>query len=292
MILVTGATGHFGNATINFLLEKGMQADQIIAMVRNSNAAEQFVQRGLRVAIADYNSYHSLVTAFEGVDQLLFISGSDILNRAAQHHNVVMAAEEAGVKHVIYSSFQRKNESENSPLWIVAQSHLQTEQWLRESKMDCTILRNNLYMDFVPAFIGEKVLEQGFIYIPAEDGKVSAVLRAEMAEATANILLSQGHESKTYFFSNAESVSYHEVARILSGIAKNPVNYISPTPEEYAETMEKLGVPQHVVGLFASFAIAQAAGELEQPSNDLTRLLGRNPTSLNDYLHQVYAVKH
>lgn len=291
MILVTGATGHFGNATINFLLKKGLQADQIIAMVRNSNSAEQFTQRGLGVAIADYNSYTSLVQAFQGVEKLLFISGSDIVHRIEQHYNVVKAAEDAGVKHVIYSSFQRKNESETSPLWIVAQSHLQTEQWLNESNIDCTILRNNLYMDFVPAFIGETVLESGLLYIPAEDGKVSAVLRAEMAEATANILMSQGHEGKTYFFSNTEAVSYHEVAQILSGIAKKPVNYISPSPQDYTQTMEKLGVPREVVGLFAGFAIAQAAGELELPSTDLTHLLGRNPTSLSDYLHQVYQVK-
>jgi NAD(P)H dehydrogenase (quinone) len=39
-----------------------------------------------------------------------------------------------------------------------------------------TILKNNLYMDFLPAFIGEQVAETGVIYVPASDGLISPVL--------------------------------------------------------------------------------------------------------------------
>jgi NAD(P)H dehydrogenase (quinone) len=58
MILVTGATGHFGNATINFLLKKGVKASQISALVRNEQSADEFKKQGVITLIGDYDNYN------------------------------------------------------------------------------------------------------------------------------------------------------------------------------------------------------------------------------------------
>lgn len=288
MILVTGATGHYGNATINFLLEKGFQADQIKALIRHESAGEQFTTKGINTVIGDYDHYESLVNAFTGIEKLLFISGSDIVNRLAQHERIIQAAKDVGVHHIVYTSFQRKNETDTSPLWLVAQSHLQTEKWLKESGIDFTILKNNLYMDFIPAFVGEQVLTSGVIYLPAQFGKVGAILRSELAEATANILIGGNHEGKSYDFTNTEAFTYEDVAKIISDVTGKSIKYVSPTADEYAETMSKHGVPAEVIGLFSSFAVAQAEGELELESQDVASILGRKPTSIKTFLSQVY----
>ena len=288
MILVTGATGHFGGATINFLLEKGVEAKRISALVRNKQSVDEFKKKGVKTLIGDYNSYNSLATAFVGVEKLLLVSGSDLMNRTAQHLNVINTAKEAGVKHIIYTSFQRRNESENSPLGIVAQSHIQTEKSLKESGIDYTILKNNLYMDFLPGFIGEKVAETGVIFVPAENGKVSAVLRSEMAEATANILATDSHIGKEYDFTNTTAVTYHDIAKTVSEAIEKPINYISPSVEEYSKTLASQGVPAEVIGIFSSFAVAQAQGELDIESTDLENLLGRTPTSVQEFLSKLY----
>ncbi|MCA6436141.1 MAG: SDR family oxidoreductase [Bacteroidetes bacterium] len=289
MILVTGATGHFGKSAIDFLLKKGISSTNIVALVRDEEKAAEIKSKGVALRIGDYDNYNSLLNAFIGVEKLLFVSGSDIFNRGAQHQNVVKAAKESGVKHVVYTSFQGKNETESSPLWPVAQSHLQTEAWLKESGIDYTILKNTLYLDFVPAFLGEKVIETGVIYLPAGDGKVGAVLRAEMAEATANILISSKHAGKTYHFTNQETFSYQEVAQQLSEITGKTINYISPTADEYAQTLTEHGVPVDFIGLFSSFAVAQEKGELEMVGSDLVQILGRKPTTVKTFLTQVYS---
>lgn len=288
MILVTGATGHFGGATINFLLEKGVEAKRISALVRNEQSVDEFKKKGVKTLIGDYNNYNLLATAFVGVEKLLLVSGSDLMNRTAQHLNVINAAKEAGVKHIIYTSFQRRNESENSPLGIVARSHIQTEKSLKESGIDYTILKNNLYMDFLPGFIGEKVAETGVIFVPAENGKVSAVLRSEMAEATANILATDSHIGKEYDFTNTTAVTYHDIAKTVSEAIEKPINYISPSVEEYSKTLASQGVPAEVIGIFSSFAVAQAQGELDIESTDLENLLGRTPTSVQEFLSKLY----
>ena len=288
MILVTGSTGHFGNATINFLLEKGVNANEILALVRNEQSGDDFKKRGIGVVVGDYDNYASLVNAFKGVEKLLFISGSDVAKRLSQHENVVNAAKEAGVKHIVYTSFQRKNETETSPIWMVAQSHIKTEKWLKESGISYTILKNNFYMDFLPGFIGEKVLESGVIYVPAENGKVGAVLRSEMAEGAASVLATTGHEGKEYDFTNAEAVTYQEIAETISKASGKTINYISPSAEDYGNTLAIYGVPAEVIGIFSSFAVAQAKGELDGESADLEKLLGRKPLSIKDFLTNLY----
>jgi NAD(P)H dehydrogenase (quinone) len=289
MILVTGATGQFGNAAINFLLQKGIKAEQIVALVRNEAGVTALHEKGIRSVIGDYNDYTSLVNAFKGVEKLLFVSGSDISQRLTQHRNVISAATEAGVKHVVYTSFQRKNETETSPLWIVANSHLQTEALLKASGLDYTILKNNLYMDFIPAFVGEHVLQTGLVFLPAGSGKVAAVLRSEMAEATATVLTTPHHEGKEYDFTHSEAVSYQDIAQFISERTGQVIRYVSPSAVDYADTLAKYQVPNDVIGLFSGFAIAQADGELDVVSHTLEELLGRKPTSVREFLNQIYS---
>ncbi len=288
MIVLTGANGHFGNAAIDFLLQKGVQPTDIRALVRNENAANELQTRGIGTAIGDYDDRASLVRAFTGADKLLFVSGSDLGKRLAQHHNVIAAAQEAGVKHVVYTSFQRRNETESSPLWMVAESHIATEKALKESGLAYTILRNNLYLDFLPGFIGENVLETGVIYVPAETGRVGAVLRAEMAEAAAAVLSTTGHENREYDFTNTEAVSYDEIAETISEASGKAISYHSPAADDYIQTLTGFGVPAEVIGIFSSFAIAQAQGELNATSDDLTRLLGRKPISVREFISRLY----
>ncbi|WP_339917789.1 SDR family oxidoreductase [Yeosuana marina] len=290
MILITGATGHFGGLVIDSLLEKGVEANQISALVRNVEKAEALKNKGINLKIGDYDNYTLLVDAFKGTDKLMFVSATDIDSRLAQHKNVVNAAKGAGVKHIVYTSFQRKNDSGNSPLGLLAQSHVQTEKWLKESGLSYTILKNNLYMDFIPFFIGEKVLETG-IYLPAGKGKISAALRSEYAEATANILTSAGHENKIYDFTNVEAYSYDDVAKIISQITGKTIKYVSPSIVEFTQTLSNAGVPEEGIGVLSGFSLAQKDGELDLTSPDLENLLGRKPTNLETFLKTVYTKK-
>jgi len=102
-------------------------------------------------------------------------------------------------------------------------------------------------------------------------------------------LASPNHALKTYRFTNHEAFSYQEVAHLLSDITGKTINYISPTADEYAQTLSEHGVPVDFIGLFSSFAVAQEKGELEMVGSDLEQILGRKPTSVKTFLTQVYS---
>ena len=288
MILVTGATGNFGKSTIDFLLKKGYSSTNIVALVRDEEKAKDLKGKGITLRLGDYNNYDQLVNAFTGIDKLLLVSGSDIANRSNQHENVIKAAKQAGVKHIFYTSFERKNETETSPINFVAASHLATENWIKNSGLNYTIFRNNLYLDVLPWFFGDKVLDSG-VFFPAGDTKSAFASRNDMAEATANVLLSEGHENKVYTFSNIENVSIAEVTKSLSEIVGKDIAYINPTNEVYVETLNKANVPSDFVAMFAGFAEAIKQGEFEVHKPDLEAILGRKSTTAKQYLAQVYA---
>lgn len=286
-ILITGATGHFGKATIEFLLKKGVAAGNISALARTAEKAQDLTAKGINVKIGDYTDYASLTEAFKGIEKLFLISSSDLYSRTEQHRNAINAANEAGVKYIIYTSFVRKNETATSPIAFLAQAHIETEAIIKASGIPYTILLNSLYSDVLPGFLGEKVLETG-VFLPAGNGKAAFTARIDMAEAAANILLSAGHENKEYIIANTENNNLNELATFLGELSGKQVGYLNPTKENYLDTVTKAGLPAEYAGMFASFSEAIEQGEFETANTDLENLLGRKPTSLKSFLSSVY----
>ena len=214
-LLITGATGQFGSSVISGLLNKKYPATSIYALVRDENKATGLKEKGINVRVGDYNDLESITAALRGIETVLFISASDVAHRTQQHENVIKAITVSEVKHVVYTSFVQKDNSGPSAVAFVTDAHVKTEQLLKESGKKYTFLRNNLYMDFVPVFIGDKVLETG-VYYPAGEGKAAVATREDMAEVAANILISSDiHENKSYNISNNVAYSFTEVAETI-----------------------------------------------------------------------------
>ncbi len=91
MILITGANGHLGGATIDFLLKKNPNA-KIKALVRSEEKGKDLKAKGVEIAIGDYLNYDSLVSAMKDVETMLLISSSTMGDRHAQHANAIKAA--------------------------------------------------------------------------------------------------------------------------------------------------------------------------------------------------------
>ncbi|MDR7132213.1 NAD(P)H dehydrogenase (quinone) [Algoriphagus sp. 4150] len=287
-ITITGASGQFGKATVDFLIEKGVKASEITGLVRDESKAKDLTAQGVSIKIGDYDNYDSLVAAFQGAEKVLLISGTDLANRSAQHKNVINAAKEAGVAHVLYTSFERKNEGADSPMAFLGQSHIETDQALKASGLNYTIFRNNLYLEVIPMFVGEQVLDSG-IFFPAGEGKVAFADRDNLAEAAANVLLGAGHENREYTMSNDENYTFQTIADELAELTGKDIAYVSPSSEVYSDTLTKAGVPAEYIGMFVSFAEAIKQGEFETEKSDLEALLGRRPTDLKSYLAKTYA---
>ena len=291
MILVTGATGNFGSKAIAHLLNKGVAANDIAALVRSGENYNSLAEQGVHIRIGDYADVDSMVNAFEEVDQLLLVSSSDrgaIENRTKHHINAITAAKEANVKHIAYTSFVRKPGFESSAIADFEHSHLASESFLKESGITYTILQNGIYQEMILAFIGDKVAETGAILFPAAEGKASWVLREELAEAAVNVLTTEGHENKTYNLTHNTSVGFEEIAKYLSEALHKDIRYNSPDSEEFNTILEKAGVPAMYIEMFVMWGTAISEGMMDLEDTTLELLLGRKPVTVKQFIHRIY----
>lgn len=291
-ILITGATGGLGSKVINLLKGK-TEVENLAVLVRDekNELANQYISDGIEVKIGDYDNLESLVNAFKGIDVLYFVSGGDDNQRAKLHKNVVDAAKEAGIKYILYTSGVRKDESDASPLAALVYSHIQTENCIKASGITYTILKHNLYAEVIEMMIGDKnqLLKTKTIYLPTANGLSSFVPKKDLAEAEVNILLNpSSYANKILEFNGSEQITFSEIAEKISEIVKEPIQYISPDINEFKATLNKFGLPNHVIEILSTFSLAIADGEFDQQSNDLETVLGRRTTSLFEYLEATY----
>lgn len=288
MILVTGATGNLGKATINSLLNKGISANHIAALVRDESKSAEFKSKGIQVRIGDYQNFESLKSAFGDVDKLLLISSSaEIAQRYEQHKNVINAARESGVNHIIYTSFDMKD-LRGSIMAGDVQYHADTSDYLKEIAVPYTLMDNTLYADMIPVICGKNILKNG-ISIPAGVGKVPFLPITEMAEALAVVLTTPGHENKEYVIAAEHAFSFAEIAGIISEITGTTIVYNQTEVTAYVAQLVQLGVSDDDAAYLARFAGAIARGEFDTNKSDVKQLLGRATVSLSDFLRNIYS---
>ncbi len=272
-IVVTGATGHLGRLTVEALLRRGVPAEQITATGRRTETLADLAERGVIVRRADYTDPASLREALAGADRLLLVSSSEVGQRAEQHANAIDAAVEAGVGLVAYTSIAQADTSS----LLLAEEHRATEKLVADSGIPYVLLRNSWYTENYTAQL-LIYLEHG-IAGAAGEGRVSAALRADYAEAAAAVLVEDGHEGTTYELGGA-AFTMTELAQVVSEASGQAVTYTDLPVEQYTQVLVGAGLPEPVAAVFADGDRGVAAGELYVDTADLEKLLGRPTTPL------------
>ena len=291
-ILVTGATGQLGMGVITNLLTK-TSAKNVHALARSEEKAAPLKAKGVDVRLGDYDDYDSLLNAFKGIETLYMVSGTDVAKRISQHDNVVEAAVEAGVNHIVYTSYQRKTESPDSPIKHVAEAHLNTEAKLKRSGVAYTILKHGTYAEMIPFFVGNDILTKLLICVPAGDGKTSFVLRKDLAEAGAIVLLEESskYDKQSLELTGPKALSWGDISDIITSITKLQIKYVSPSEVEYRKVAAEAGVPAGYIDLFANFSKVIKAGECDTVTGTLESVLGHKATAVETFLKEFYGNK-
>lgn len=287
MILVTGATGNLGSSVVEQLL-KISSADQFVVTSSNPEVVVKLEGKGLQARLGNFSDATSLVETFKGISKVLLISTMD-QNRFEQHKNVVDAAKEQGVQHIVYTSLAIKD-IQTSGVKDLMISHFQTEDYIKASGLTYTILRNTMYADALTQILGSEVLNQG-INLPGGDGKVPYALRREMGEGTANLLLQDGHENKIYDITGSHSLGYADVAATLSEFSEKAVNYQDITEDEFKNTLQQIGFPDFAIYLHSGTIYDIKTRQYEIESNVLETLLGRPTASIKEIVKELFSSK-
>ncbi|MGW3139143.1 SDR family oxidoreductase [Streptomyces sp. NPDC001139] len=272
-IVVTGATGNLGRHVVEQLLEK-VPAEQITAVVRDEAKAADLAARGVRLAVADYNTPETFDHVFSAGDKVLLISGSEVGNdRVGQHKVVINAAKAAGVALLAYTSAPGTLKA------ALADDHRDTEAALLDSGLPYVLLRNGWYNENYTEQLAP-VLQYNAVTQAAGEGRVSSAARADYAAAAVAVLTGEGHENKTYELGGDEAWSFAEYAAEVSRQAGKEIAYHPVSVEEYTGILTGAGLPGPVAAIIAGVDASVEKGELVVDSGDLGRLIGRPTTPI------------
>ena len=273
-MVVTGVTGGLGGRVARRLAEREVRQRLV---VRDPGRAPRLA--GAEVAAASYDDPERLRRAFQGARTLVMVSASEDPDRLRLHANVVDAASDAGVERIVYTSFFG---AAPDCTFTFGRDHWHTEERIKASGLTWTMLRDSLYLDFLPLMVGP----DGVIRGPAGDGRVAAVTRDDIADVAVAVLLEggDGHAGRTYDLTGPEALTMAEVAEQLTAFAGRPVTYHAETLEEAYASRAHYGAPDWEVAGWVTTYAAIANGDLEAVSGDVAAVAGHPPTSLAEFL--------
>ncbi|SMC45052.1 SDR family oxidoreductase [Moheibacter sediminis] len=268
-IAITGATGQLGEITVAKLKER-TSAENLVALVRKPEKAKDL---GIEARVFDYSQPETLTDSLKGIDTIFLISGNEIGQREIQHKNVIKAAENAGVKWIVYTSLLHADTS----TLILAAEHLATEEALKASGIYYTILRNGWYTENYAGSISGAIKAGAFIG-SAGDGKIASATREDFAEAAAVVLTTNGHQAKTYELAGDEAYTLTDFASEISKQTGKEIPFNNLPESEFTEVLTSLGLPEDFAKVLANSDIGASKGDLYDDSKTLSGLIGRSTT--------------
>jgi NAD(P)H dehydrogenase (quinone) len=273
LIVTTGSTGRLGGRIAHRLAAAGVRQRLV---VRDPSRAPELA--GAEVVQAEYGDAAAALAALRGADVVLMVSAAESRDRVDQHRTFIDAAAAAGVSHLVYTSFSGASPTAT---FTLARDHWVTEQYIRASGLTFTFLRDNLYADFLPLMVGDDDVIRG----PAGDGRVAAVAQDDIADVAATILQAPDpHAGETYDLTGPESLTFGEIAAVLTAGLGRQVTYYNESIDEAYASRASFGVPEWIVDAWVSTYTSVAAGEVAAVSDAIPTIIGRPAMSLAEML--------
>lgn len=226
-------------------------------------------------AEAPYGDLKASRAALAGVDVLFMVSAAESKIRREEHRTFIRAAAEAGVSHLVYTSFASAAPDAG---FTLGRDHYDAEQAIRESGMAFTLLRDNFYLDVLPHFADAT----GVIRGPAGDGRVAGVARADVAAVAAEVLRSpDDHAGATYDLTGPEALTMTEVAARAGAVLGRELRFEDETVEDaYASRRAAYGAEDWQLDAWVSTYTAIRDGECATLSDDVRAVTGVRPRTL------------
>ncbi len=272
-LAITGATGRVGGQVAERLATAG---EDLRLVVRDADRAPDLA--GAEVRVADYADGDAATAALRGVETLFMVSGAEARDRVGQHRTFIDAAAAAGVTHVVYLSFLG---AAPDATFTLARDHHATEEHIRARGLDWTFLRDSLYLDDLVRFIGEDGVVRG----PAGEGRVAGVAIADVAAVASAVLRDPAsHRGEVLRLTGPGALTLGELAATVSRVTGRDVRYVDETIDEAYASRAHYGVPDWQLDAWVSTYTAIASGELATVTDDVRRVTGHEPLSLEDLL--------
>ena len=261
MIVVTGATGNVGGATVGALVRDGVQVRAVSRSPRDWPA-------GVEGVTGDLDDADSVAPALAGAEAVFLLSGYQGLD------GILAAARDQGVQRAVLLSSASVPGGDMGN--AVARYHILSERSVKDSGLGWTMLQPRTFMtntlEWAPQVRRSDVVRSAFGDVP-----VATIDPADVGAVAARALAESGHEGQTYALTGPDSLTPGDRVRILAQVLGRDLSFRALSDDE-AHAQMSAAMPAEYVAAFFSFFVD---GDLDESRvlDTVERVLGRPPAS-------------
>ncbi len=279
-ILITGATGNVGLATVRYLLSQKEQDNRIVAAVRGIERAEKLEGiSNAKLVNFEFDEPATYAEALKGVNKLLLIRPNQVSDVSKHIFPFLDQVEKSEVRHLVFVSIVGAQRNR-----IFANHRIETH--LKKMSIPHTIIRPSLYMQNLITLHGQDIKNNDRLYIPAGAGMVNYIDARDVARVAGELLTSSGHDGKEYEITGQEPLDFYKIASLFSRELGREIKYARPITIQFIrqKMREKKGMP-FIVTLTLLYEAARN-GKMSHVSNVFKELTGAEPRKLEDFIHE------
>lgn len=281
MIFLTGATGKIGGETAKQLLAQG--AD-LRALVRDEAKAADLKAAGVELVVGDIADADSVRRGMDGAEKafLLLPNGEHQEANEKQFTDLAVAA---GVKHFVKMSSMEAVADAETP---IPRAHWASEEYIRASGLDWTMVKPNFFMQNLLASAGS-IKEKRKFFLPMGDGRTGMADARDIGAVCAEVLTGSGHAGQSYEITGPEILTFYDVADRFTAVLGEKVEYVPMPMEAFRERMTGILQPWHLDAVCELFREIAEIG-LDHTTDTFKQLLGRDPISVNQFIEDHIAL--
>lgn len=286
MLLMTAANGNQGRLLVPKLIAAGFD---VRACTRSEESAAELRAKGVKdVIVGDMAEPEILARATEGVEQVYHIGPSAHPREREMGFNMVNAARAAGVKHFVFSSVLHAITTD----LVQHEIKRDIEEHLLSSGMEFTILQPANYM--APWRMQPTFRDGVFRLSWALDRRQSMIDIGDIIEA-AFLVLKEGerHYGATYELCSEGRFTAYDIGEVISRVTGKPIGVEEISSDDYLTTLFGDGDRSqftHQIKVLKAIGKRYSSHDFVGNPNVLTWLLGRRPTSFEDFVRAQYAI--
>lgn len=277
-ILVTGATGNVGSATIKSLRKNAKTPYDIIAAVRNIQAAKKKLEtKNITFRYFNFFDQSSVLHALQDVNKLFLIRPPAISNVRRHIYPTIYAAKIQGIEHIIFLSVHG---AEKNPLL----PHRKIEKYILNTEIPYTFLRPSFFMQNLSTTHRSEITYQDELFVPAGNARLNFIDVRDIAKVAALALTESNHKNKAYSLLGPDALNFYEVATILSKQLNRRITYASPSVLEFlTQKIKKENALGKTIVMLGLYTFARMKSR-EKQNNTLDNLLPREPIHFTHFV--------
>lgn len=266
-ILVTASTGNVGLPLSIALHEKGIPFK---AATRNAEKAFEKFGFETETAFLDFKDAAGFSEALKGVETLFLCGPSATPGAEKLLVPLVEQAIEFGVKKFVFIA-----------------SYPNIMSMIENSGKDYTFLRANFFMQNFELYQTEDIRDQQQLFLPTGKGKAPYIDTHDIGKVAAEVIENPSKFSKeTLYLTGPEAIDLHQAAEIFSEVLGKKITFKEPDDEAYRKEMEKRGFSKEYIDAMIAVFGKIKKGQVAQTSDGIEKVLGKKPTTLNDYVER------